>query len=365
MSCTETTTLPAPAGSPLIGWDIGGAHVKASLLVDGAIRDVAQWAAPLWQGLSHLDAAVAAARARWPEFDAARHGVTMTAEMTDLFPHREAGVRGLVEQLGQHLGAGARFFAGAADWPSAADAAARWRDIASANWLATAQQVGARQPDALLVDIGSTTTDLIPLRGGEPCPQGRGDAGRLAAGELVYLGVVRTPLCALARQVPFGEQRYNVMNEFFATTADVFRLTGELAAEHDQHPAADGADKSELASCRRLARMIGMDERDAKPADWRSLARHWRGQMLTEIASHLERVARHAGLPAAAPLVGAGCGLFLVHELAARGGRPCIPFHRLAGVDQQAAGSVRNWADTCAPSVAVALLLDRWSASCG
>lgn len=381
MSCTETTSAAAPlsgrqAGAqaligwqggsqPLIGWDIGGAHVKASLLIDGAIRDVAQWAAPLWQGLSHLDAAVDAARLRWPEFGRARHGVTMTAEMTDLFPHREAGVRGLVERLGQQLGPTARFFAGAADWPAATDAAARWRDIASANWLATAQQVGARQPDALLVDIGSTTTDLIPLRGGAPCPQGRGDAGRLAAGELVYLGVVRSPLCALARRVPFGEQSYNVMNEFFATTADVFRLTGELAPEHDQHPAADGGDKSETATCRRLARMIGMDARDAKLADWRALARHWRGQMLAEIAGQLERVARHAELPPHTPLVGAGCGLFLVHELAARSGRRCIPFHRLAGVEHAAAGSVRDWADTCAPSVAVALLLDRWSAPCG
>ena len=361
MSCTETTTAPLP----LIGWDIGGAHVKASLLVDGVIRDVAQWAAPLWQGLEHLDAAVAAARRRWPEFGEARHGVTMTAEMTDLFPHREAGVRGLVERLGQQLGPAARFFAGASDWPAVADAAARWRDIASANWLATAEQVGARQPDALLVDIGSTTTDLIPLRHGAPCPAGRGDAGRLATGELVYLGAVRTPLCALARQVPFGGQRFNVMNEFFATTADVFRLTGELAPEYDQHPAADGADKSEEATCRRLARMIGMDAREASRADWRLLARHWRGQMLSEIAGHLERVARHAGLPDHAPLVGAGCGLFLVHELAARGGRACIPFHRLAGVEHAAPGQVRDWADTCAPSVAVALLLHQWSAPCG
>jgi probable H4MPT-linked C1 transfer pathway protein len=367
---TEAAALPSDTARgdpavPVIGWDVGGAHVKASLLVDGRVRDVAQWPAPLWQGLTHLDAAIDTARARWPMLDQARHGVTMTAEMTDLFPHREAGVAGLVDRLAARLGPDTRFFAGAADWPTASEASARWRDIASANWLATAHQVGARHRDALLVDIGSTTTDLIPVVDGQPRPQGRSDAARLASGELVYVGVVRTPLCALARQIAFGGRDRNVMNEFFATTADVFRLTGELDTAHDQHPTADGGDRSVAASCRRLARMIGMDSRDAEPGDWLAFAARWREAMLTEIATHLARVARAAQMPADAPLVGAGCGLFLVRELAGRCGRPFVPFHTLADVDVSAAHHATPWADTCAPSVAVALLLARWSQPCG
>jgi (4-(4-[2-(gamma-L-glutamylamino)ethyl]phenoxymethyl)furan-2-yl)methanamine synthase len=358
MSCTDPC---AALGDCFVGWDIGGAHVKASLLVDGRLRDVAQWAAPLWQGLSHLDAAVDAARQRWSGLDRAGHGVTMTAEMTDLFADREAGVLALAGHLNARLGPATRFFAGPTDWPAQAGVAARWRAIASANWLATAHLIGAHWPDALLVDIGSTTTDLIPIRAGQPRPTGRTDAERLAAGELVYLGVVRTPLCALARQIGFAGRQFNVMNEFFASTADVFRLSGELDPAHDQHPAADGGEKSAAASRRRLARMIGMDARDAAPADWRAFANGWRQAMLDEIDTHLTRVAQAAGLPAGAPLVGAGSGLFLVHELAARAGRPCVPFHSLASAD----ASQADWADTCAPSVAVALLLERWSRSCG
>jgi len=361
MSCTEDRGRAAP----FIGWDVGGAHVKASLLVDGCIRDVAQWPAPLWQGLDHLDAALDAARARWLALDEARHGVTMTAEMTDLFPHREAGVRALVEHLAVRLGSDTRFFAGAADWPTASEAPARWRDIASANWLATAHQVGTRQRAALLVDIGSTTTDIIPIVDGQPRPQGRGDADRLTSGELVYLGVVRTPLCALARQITFGTRHHNVMNEFFATTADVFRLTGELDPGHDQQPAADGGEKTLAASCRRLARMIGMDTRDAEPGAWLEFATRWRDEMLDEIAIHLARVAHAADVPTEAPLVGAGSGLFLARELAARSGRPFVPFHTLASLATAAAPGAGPWADTCAPSVAVALLLARWSQPCG
>ena len=349
----------------VLGWDVGGAHVKASLMRGGRIRAVAQWPAPLWQGLAHLDAAIDAARARWPGLEGAIHGVTMTAEMTDLFPDREAGVSALVARIAKRLGPATRFFAGSTDWPTGAEANRRWRDIASANWLATAQQIAARYPDALLADIGSTTTDLIPIRNGQPRPDGRSDADRLATGELVYVGVARTPLCALARQIDFGARRFNVMNEFFATTADVFRVTGELDEEHDQHPAADGGGKDAAASCRRLARMIGMDGRDAEHRDWVAFARQWREALLTEIATHVARVAREADLPATAPVVGAGCGLFLARELAARSGRPFVPFHRVAGLDPATAGEASRWADTCAPSVAVALLLDRWSSRCG
>jgi len=366
MACIEARL----GGTPVLGWDIGGAHVKASLLIDGRIRDVAQWAAPLWQGLAHLDAAIDAAKARWPGLGETRHAVTMTAEMTDLFPDREAGVCALVAHLAERLGAATRFFAGAADWPAAAEGPVRWRDVASANWLATAHQVASRYSNALLVDVGSTTTDLIPIRDGSPGPRGRSDAERLATGELVYAGVVRTPLCALARHMPFGGRRYNVMNEFFATTADVFRLTDELDPEHDQHPAADGGDKNTAASCRRLARMIGMDARDAEVPAWVALAARWRDAMLAEVAANLARVVVQAGLPTSATIVGAGCGQFLARQLAAKSGHPFVAFHSVAGLHSAAGDAVHRWADTCAPSVAVALLLDRWSSdrwssSCG
>ncbi|MBS0509807.1 MAG: H4MPT-linked C1 transfer pathway protein [Proteobacteria bacterium] len=380
-----SSTRPGTAAAPaVIGWDIGGAHVKASLLVAGRIADIVQWPTPMWQGLEHLDNAVAATRARWPQFGATRHAVTMTAEMADLFPDREAGVLAIASRMGEQLGAQVRFFAGDAGWAKLDAVAEKWEAIASANWLATARMVALRHPDALLVDIGSTTTDLIPIVAGRPSPAGRSDAARLASGELVYLGVVRTPLCALARRIPFDGTYTNVMNEFFATTADVFRLTGELDADHDQYPPADGGSKDTAATCQRLARMIGRDARDASEAAWREFARQWRRMMTAEIGRNASRVeprtaaarlspptsgleqpadsiARgkqssqaHAGT-APAPIVGAGCGLFLAQALADRLGRPFQPFDALIDADP----ACRRWVATCAPAVAVAVLLER------
>ena len=83
----------------LIGWDVGGAHLKACLMEGGAVLDVRQWACPLWQGLAQLDAALDRATERWPGLDHAAHVVTMTGEMVDCFADREDGVRCIAAHL--------------------------------------------------------------------------------------------------------------------------------------------------------------------------------------------------------------------------------------------------------------------------
>ncbi|HET9642556.1 MAG TPA: hydantoinase/oxoprolinase family protein [Burkholderiaceae bacterium] len=351
--------------SPLLGWDVGGAHVKACLRIDGLVRDIAQWPCPLWQGLQHLDDVLAEARQRWPEGwqPQARHVATMTGEMVDLFPDREEGVARLSARLAEALGPSLMLYAGpratgeGIDWVAPPDARSRWSAIASANWRATAQLLASHQQQALLVDIGSTTTDLIPLRDGRVCAQGVSDAERLATGELVYHGVVRTPLCALGPRVPIGGHKVNVMSEFFATTADVYRLTGELDPSHDQQPTADGGVKDLAATRQRLARMVGCDARDHADDEWLRLAHFWRGAQLREIGANIERVAANAGLAAHAPLVAAGCGAFLAQDWAARSRRLCLRFADCVPTPyEEHPPAWAHWADVCAPAVAVALL---------
>ena len=158
---------------------------------------------------------------------------------------------------------------------------------------------------------------------------GRDDAARLASGELVYQGVVRTPLCALGPRIEFRGAHYNVMNELFATSADVYRLTGELDPAHDQHPAADGAPKDRAATQRRLARMIGLDARDASDEQWLRFARTWRERQLTELRDNAARVVAAHDLPAHAPV-----GRRRLRRLSCARARGVdaapVPFHRLA-----------------------------------
>ena len=357
----------AKTGMPeriVIGWDIGGAHVKASRLQSGALLDAAQWPCPLWQGVAELETALGAARARWPDLAMHHHAVTMTGEMVDAFANREDGVRRIAQLLGRALPQ-PRFFAGDAGWCGALEAGATWRHIASANWFATAQHAACLLPDAqgVLVDIGSTTTDLIPFRRGHVLTANRGDALRLEHSELVYQGVVRTPLCALAQRIGWQHAgratKVNVMNEFFATTADVYRLTGELDAAHDQHPAPDNGAKDLAGSRVRLARMIGLDARDASDSEWHCFARGWRAAQLIELREQLGRVLAAHALHAQVLLVGAGCGAFLVPELARPGWRHVNYAPDLVRIGPQAPADTAAWAQICASSVAVAALFAR------
>jgi probable H4MPT-linked C1 transfer pathway protein len=339
----------------VIGWDIGGAHVKAAMVDAGRLVAVRQWPCALWHGLDQLDAVFDDACRRWlpPAADTAGaigHAVTMTGEMVDLFASRHDGVIRLVHHLRGRLGPRLRLFAGTGEWLGSEAAVDRWQALASANWAATARLVAASvgSEDALLVDIGSTTTDLVPILQGQVRARGSSDAERLRSGELLYQGVIRTPLCSLSRRIRFRGESFNVMNEWFATTADVYRLTGDLDAAHDQHPAADNGAKDVAGSCRRIARMIGHDADAAPLEDWQSFARRWRSLQPALLEAELQRVA-----PDRTPLlVAAGCGSFLVAELAQR--RQCrqVAFAELAG----APPSLRRWADVCAPAVAVALL---------
>ena len=380
-----------PAGlADTFGWDIGGAHVKACRLRGGRVHDVVQWPCPLWQGLQHLAQVLSAAHARWPRLGQARHAVTMTGEMADLFADREIGVQRIAAVLVAHLGSAPTlyFYAGDAGWCRAADVALHWQAIASANWLASARHAAltlANRPapadqatahpasagEGVLIDIGSTTTDLIAFRAGRVLTRARNDHQRLASGELVYQGVVRTPLCALVRRLPWRGARINLINELFASSADVYRLTGELAPEHDQQPSADGAAKTLDASRQRLARMVGLDARDGSHADWLALAQAWRAEQVAELRSQLARVIDQHGLGPQALLITAGCGDFLAPQLlAAAATGPagassrCRPYAQaVARFTADALPGSAAWAQVCAPSVAVAALLLRDGAS--
>lgn len=210
-------------------------------------------------------------------------------------------------------------------------------------------------PNAVLIDIGSTTTDIVPIAQGAVRARATDDAGRLATGELVYQGVVRTPLCGLAQRIEFNGALVNVMNEWFATTADVYRLSGELDADCDLHPSADDGPKTEAGSRVRIARMIGRDARGASDADWHRFALAWRTLQLREMTENLRRVEAADAVLAAAPLVGAGCGRFLAAALASECARSYIDFDTLIGAGK-ADALWRRWAAICAPSVSVALL---------
>ncbi|WP_164513344.1 hydantoinase/oxoprolinase family protein [Thiosocius teredinicola] len=335
----------------VVGWDIGGAHLKlACFTADGMLCKVIEKPTPIWQGLDTLQRAIDDIEQQ-VSLKGCTHYLTMTAELADLFDDRAQGVVEIVDLVRQRFpGALIRVFAGQQGFVDARDVGGQVVAIASANWMATAKFVAACVPDALLVDIGSTTTDLVLCRHGDLDCRGYSDKARLASGELVYSGVVRTPLMAVVTEIPFAGDWLATANEHFATLADAYRIIGALPQDVDLHPTADGRDKSVSSSMRRLARMVGCDLADGSTAAWTEAA-HFVVERHTDSLLKALRRQLSRNPQADYPLVGAGAGQFLVERLAGLTGRAYIPIQDLPGLDPS-----DDKISVCAPAVAVGKL---------
>ncbi|MGB8276992.1 MAG: hydantoinase/oxoprolinase family protein [Methylovirgula sp.] len=335
----------------IIGWDIGGAHLKAARLEGGRIVNVVQIASPLWQGTQELHRAFTEAKATLGPADL--NAATMTAELCDAFSDRGEGVSRVAEiaesELAPHR---LLFYAGPAGFIGPESVADKAQAVASANWHASAALVARHFSEGVFADMGSTTTDLIPIKGAQVAARGYSDAERMAHGELVYAGVVRSFLMAGLTLVPFAGRWVPLMNEWFANASDVYRILGTLPDGADVMQTADGREKTVAASQARLARQIGLDAKDASPWALALLARYFAEAQLRMLTDGAHLVLSHANFGAETPIVGAGVGRFVVKRLAERLGCTYVDFSDLIA----AVPEMRHKAGDCAPASAVALL---------
>jgi probable H4MPT-linked C1 transfer pathway protein len=339
----------AEPGARIVGWDVGGAHLKAARVVGGRVALVALRPTPIWQGLAPLHEALAAMRAELGPADV--HAVTMTGELSDIFATRAEGVVTLAGLMAAALApAPVRLYGGRDGWIAPGAAAGHVGAIASANWHASAALLARHAPDALLIDIGSTTTDIVPVAGGQVAAAGHTDAERLAVGELVYTGLTRSHPMSLASRAPFAGGWTELANECFASMADIRRILGDLPAGADQMATSDGRGQSVTESQARLARLVGRDAGDGAAADWRRLAGWFAEAQLRRITDGAFVVLSRGTLADGAPVVGAGVGRGIAAEVAGRLGLAYRDYGEAIGAE------VTGWLAACAPAVAVALL---------
>ena len=294
--------------------DVGGANLKAAHS-SGQSR-----ALPfeLWKRPDELPRALGSLVATLPAAD--RVALTMTAELCDCYPTKAVGVRAVLGAVHSGLdgrptvvwGIDGRFH-------EVEEVREVPRLAAAANWLALATLAARLIPEGpgLLIDIGSTTADLIPLVDGRVAVRGRTDTERLQTGELVYAGVRRTPLCSIVAELPFRGRPTGLTAELFATTLDVYLTLGEIPSDPKDLSPADGRPATADASVDRLARMVGAD-RDGFTAEDAFAFAQTADESLTV---RLERAARRVaeatiGRPRNA--VVAGSGEFLARRLASR-----------------------------------------------
>jgi probable H4MPT-linked C1 transfer pathway protein len=280
----------------------------------------------------------------------------MTAELADTFASRREGVERLARMAAQQLaGSDVLLYAGRAGFISPESAGKHVEDIASANWHASASLVARLCGTALFIDMGSTTTDIVPVIGSALRSHGYTDGERLAAGELVYTGLVRGFVMAAVDCAPVGGRWTTLINENFANMADVHRLLGTLPDDADKMATPDGRDKTVDASRARLARMVGRDADEGEEAEWLELARWFAEAQVRSISDGAMQVLSRTTLPTGAPVVGAGIGTEVIAEVARRLSRPYLGFATLLDAPPR----VSKVASQCAPAAALAVLASR------
>ncbi len=255
------------------GWDIGGAHLKfAGVSSDGELVVAKQLKCPLWLGIENMVQAIKQIKCEYA-LEQAEHAITMTGELCDNFENRTTGVHEIMSGITKELNPLSCLLYGLNNRWYPINEEVPWRDLASANWHASASFVGRKKKNAMVVDFGSTTVDVIPVAGGRVVSKGRDDFSRLKFRELVYTGMVRTPVSSIVRFLPFERELIPVVAESFANAADVYRMLDLLPESADLYPAMDGGGKSRADSARRLLRMIGRDF-DNELATAETMAKH-------------------------------------------------------------------------------------------
>jgi probable H4MPT-linked C1 transfer pathway protein len=287
--------------------DIGGANLKAA---DGDGFAITE-SFPLWQCHQKLPEALRTLISSVPKVD--HVAATMTGELADCFATKAEGVQSILNAVEEAADRRhTRVYLTNGKLVSVAVARRQPLLAAASNWHVLAHFAGRFAPKGpgMLIDIGSTTTDIIPLADGNPTTIGRTDTNRLLNGELLFTGVERTPVCTLLTSAPYRGRPCPTAAEWFSTTQDVYVTLGQLPEEPKNHNTADNRPVTKAHALERLARTICADRETFTSADALSLAEAASKKQLARVVCALKHVLRRMPQPPATIVV-SGRGEFL------------------------------------------------------
>jgi len=299
----------------VLAFDVGGANLKVA---DG-LGFSATVPFPLWRTPEQLSAALAELLRNAPPAD--RYVATMTGELADCYETKSHGVAAIIAALSAATaGRDLRIYLIDGSLAPVDAAIAQPLLAAASNWHALASFALRYMPsgNGLLIDVGSTTCDVIPLAEGQIAATGRTDPERLVSGELVYTGVVRSPVCAVTPVIPWRGQLCPTAHEVFATTRDAYLLLGELPEDAAATDTADGRPATRAAARDRLARTICADRDMFSEDDALAAATAIRDSQVAQLTTALRKVASAATFKPPT-IVLSGQGEFLARLVLATG----------------------------------------------
>ncbi|HIH61483.1 MAG TPA: H4MPT-linked C1 transfer pathway protein [Methanobacteriales archaeon] len=300
----------------VVGIDIGGANTDVAIIEveNGKLKDmkVDSRYLPMWLKKNELQETLKELLGSEMEnIDGV--GVTMTAELADAYKDKEEGVKDIIKKVEEVFKVPVAYVS----LSGIIDTAAALKNplkVAAANWIATSQLAAAISENCIMVDVGSTTTDIIPIKDGGECAKGRSDLERLSTGELVYTGVLRNNLATIVDKVPLHGKWYRVSSELFAITADIHLVLGNIDYKEYTCDTPDGANKTIRDSMRRIARLLCADLKLLNQQDIREIAAYIYHQQILKISEAIKEVSDRENLD---KIVTTGLGMNILGRKAA------------------------------------------------
>lgn len=333
---------------------MGGVNTKAAIVLASAGRPIAPRTVSVPYEIQHAPSAlVATLRRLVNELGAGggeRHAVTMTAELSQLFRTKREGVRFVLDAFDAAFeGEQIQVYTVSGAFISPEEARRRPLEVAASNWAATATLVSRFERSVILIDIGTTTTDIIPIEDGCVVAAGRTDPERLVTGELVYTGAVRTPAEALISDVRIPGGTAGVSAEGFALIGDALLWLGRLNETDYTAPTPDGRPAELEFAGERLTRFVCADREmlDASAID--SIALELAEAQIGRIVAGIQRV--RSRRPSISRAMVTGVGDFVAAEAARRAGLSVVALSdRLGSAARAAPAAAVAWllADTAA-----------------
>ena len=158
----------------------------------------------------------------------------------------------------------------------------------STNWILTSKFLNYKKNIDLIIDVGSTTTDIIFKD--MNIENNINDHMRLTNKTLLYLGVVRTPLPMIADNIKYKGRDISLVNEVFATTGDIFNINNDIDFSDLDYLGSDNLQFTKENSFTRLARVIGLDYKDCQEKHLIDVANNFKNIFISKIIDNIRAI---------------------------------------------------------------------------
>lgn len=280
----------------VIGFDIGGANTKATFMSarNGCIEKftTASEYFPMWKNPENLASTLTKLAKKIAESRSIDLiAVTMTAELADVYETKHEGVSQILNQVEKAFPTTKTLILNVnANLIAPEEAKCEPLKVAGANWAATGWLISQSRKNCIVIDVGSTTTSIIPVLNGKVAAEGKTDLEKLVCGELVYTGSLRTNVAAIVNRVPIGKGLARVSSELFAQSADVHLTLGNISEAEYTVETTDGKEKTRASALARIARVVCADTEMLAKKEIVKMAQYVYERQIDQIVAALNQV---------------------------------------------------------------------------